>query len=384
MTRIILTLLIALATGLGEAQTAAGVQTPAMPPTPSSAQPPAVSQSPGNSMPEVSPEAAIITIHGLCPQGADASKPDACVTSVTKAQFEEMLGMINTTGQAYSPAALKSLAQRYAEFMVLGDAATKAGVDRDPRFLEAMRVARLRNLADAYRRYLEEKFQNLPPEEIRAYYSKNLTRYEQVRLSRIFLSYNSPKYMKQGHDEFKKKVQQMAGEIRERAAQGEDMDALQKEAYAKLELGTPPPSDLGFKRHGTLPPSMEQQVASLKAGEVSKVLEEPVGVSIFKVVFRGPMPLDIVKGEIVREISKDKIDTAMKTLLGSTKTDLNEQYFKTIPPPRPAGIPGSGPARNAGPGSPSGASGAAPGFGNPAPASNSGVAPTPPTTATPK
>ena len=378
MSRIILTLFMALATGLGEAQIAAGAQTPARPSTPNSAQPPVVSQSPGNAISEVSPEAAIITIHGLCPQGADTSKPDACVTSVTKAQFEEMLGMINATGQAYSPTALKSLAQRYAEFMVLGDAATKAGVDRDPRFLEAMRVARLRNLADAYRRYLEEKFQNLPPEEVKSYYSKNLARYEQVRLSRIFLSYNSPKYMKQGREEFKKKVQQTAGEIRERAAQGEDMDALQKEAYAKLELGTPPPSDLGFKRHGTLPPSMEQQVASLKGGEVSKVLEEPGGVSVFKVVFRGPMPLDVVKGEIVREISKDKIDTAMKTLLGSTKTDLNEQYFKTIPQPRPAGMPGSGPARNALPVSPSGASG----VGSPAP--NSGVVSTPPSTVTPK
>lgn len=364
MSRVLLIFVLAIATGLVEAQTP-GTAMPS--PTPKA---PVTPQPAGNPTPPVAPEAAVITIHGLCQPGADPSKPDACVTRVTKAQFEDMLRVINATGPMYSPLALKSLAQRYAEFLILSDAATKAGVDKDPRYLAAMNLARLRNLSDYYRRYLDEKSQQLSPEEIRAYYNQNLAKYQQLRISRIFLPGTNPKYMKQGREEYRKKVQKLAGELRQRALDGEEMDKLQKEAYSTLGLGLPPAtSDLGLKRHGTLPPSVEKQADSLKAGDISPVLEEPAGFTIIKVVTKGPASLDAVRTEIVQELARVRLDAALKAALGTTKTDMNEDYFKTTGT-RPPMIPGARPSRNAPPLAPGGVP-------TPAPAGPGSAQPTP-------
>ncbi len=138
----------------------------------------------------------------------------------------------------------------------------------------------------------------------------------------------------------------LAQKIRDRAAAGEDFDKLQKEAYDAVgNKGTPPPTAMGGKRRGTLPPKHEEDVFKLKVGDVSPPYDEQSGFFIYKVENKGVTPLDQAKPEIERKLQEDKTKDAITNLKNSVTTVYNDAYFG--PPPSASGAgpePPSGPA----------------------------------------
>lgn len=297
----------------------------------SKAAPPAVTpQPPVNPQEPVVPlDAAVITVHGVCPPGkAGATEnSDSCATVITRREFEAMLAVMNMANQAYSPAALRSMAETYAQLLALADAGQKAGIDKDPRFEEMMKIVRVRTMAEMYRRSLDEKFNAPSAEAIDAYYKDNITRFEQLKIDRVFLPLADPK-RPQDRVTFEKKARLAIGALRERAAKGEDMGALQAEAYKSLGLASPPSADLGGKRKGNFPPLVEKDIFALKPGEVTKVETDLAGFSFYKVRTREPIPLELVKTEITREMYQKNMEAAVKSATGRVHTDLNEQFFK--------------------------------------------------------
>jgi len=353
MMRIPLVLVLSSVVALAQAPDAAKPQTSPVPPAAQAAtpaKPAVVPPQPANTAApmaqNVAPNAAVITIHGVCPSGAAAAprgtgKAAKPATVLTKTQFENLINAINVNGQAFPPGALRNIAESYAQFLALADAAQKAGVDKDPKVQELLRVARLRALAEAYRHSLEEKYRNPSAQEITAYYNKNLAKFEQVKLSRVFVSKFNPKIPQDGRQEFEKKAQQVASDLRDRAAKGEDLDKLQKEAYTTLDLANPPAStDMGTKKRGTLPPPIEQEIFALQPSEVSKLETDPGGFAFYKLQSKETIALDQVRAEITRTIFQQHLETAMKAVIESTHTDLNDQYFGPRPTPGPTTIPG--------------------------------------------
>lgn len=325
---------------------------------------------------EVKPDAAVVTIHGLCPEGqGKAEQSDSCTLVLTRTQFETMISSINTTNQTYTKPALRSMASGYVTVLALADAAEKEGIEKDPRFQELMKVTRKRALADSYRRFLQEKYSNPSPEEIAEYYKQNINKFEQVKIDRILVPKVNPKRSQENRAEFEKKARQLAGEIRERAARGEDMNSLQVEAYKSLGLDSQPPAtELNPDRKGIVQQSVEQEVNALKPGEVTKVEEESSGFNIYKLRAKNTMPLEVAKAQIVRELSQKNFDAAMKAVTNRVNADFNEQFFK----PQPTG-PSQNPrvpARMSPPGNAPTGGGVAPPAspavtGSPAPATNS-------------
>jgi PPIC-type PPIASE domain len=316
-------------------QTSAAVgsaQQPVQPPTP------------------VAPDAPVVTIHGICPAGQPVmgeksgdkvGDKSSCALVLTRSQFETLISSINVTNQTYTTPALRSLATGYVAVLTLADAGEKAGVDKDPRFQEMMKVARARALADGYRRYLQEKYGNPSAEEIAAYYQQNTSKFEQMKIDRILVPRVNPKPQDRRPD-FEKKARALAAEIRERAANGEDMTALQVEAYKTLGLDSQPPqTEMTASRKGTFAPAVEQDINALKPGQVTKVEFEPSGFNIYKLRSRAALPLELAKSQIVRELSQQNIDAALKSVTGSVHSDLNEQFFDPHPSigPRPARVP---------------------------------------------
>lgn len=291
---------------------------------------------------ELPPDAVVISVHGVCPA---AKSP--CVTTISKDQFETIVSAmtLNTPGQALTAAAMRNFAENYVQSLTLADAAEKAGVDRDPRFQELMKIVRLRILADAYRHSLQEKFGNPSSQEIEAEYKLKPDKFDQVALDRIFIPKFNPKSPRENRAEFEKKAQQLAGELRDRAAKGEEMGKLQAEAYKSLGLTAPLTTDIGTRRAGALPPALEEAISGLKAGEVSKVGSEASGFTIYKVRNRETLPLDQVKGEIVRDIYQKKMEEALKAAQSRVHADFEEKFFgpkgPLIAPPaaRPARVP---------------------------------------------
>lgn len=319
--------------------------------TPKPATPPAQPESAS----KVAPTAAVITIKGICNnppakrpastaarKTAPAAPTGSCQTVITREQFEKLIHTVNPN---LPPAMRHNIAQAYVELMAFAQAAEKAGVENDPRFKEELHLARLRALADVYRRDLEDK--NKPsPQEIQAYYNQNLPKYEEIKLDRIFIPAKNPSAP--AKDDWEKKAEQVANDMHDRAAKGEDFEKLQKEAYTTLGLTIAPPNtSVGTRRRGMLTPAEEQELFALKAGDVSKLEQEPAGYIIYKIESKQTLPEDQVKEEISRELFRQKMESQMKSITSSVKADFNDQYFGPPNTPPVGMVPGAQP-----PGSP--------------------------------
>lgn len=289
---------------------------------------------------EVGPDTAVITIKGLCSTPARkpasgktagssaAAKP--CETVVTRKQLELL---IDTFRPNLQPAQRRMLAQQYAELLVVADAAGKAGVEKDPKVQEQIRIQKLQILVTAYTREMQQKEAEVPPADIEKYYKENSAKYEQAKLLRIYIPMVTTE---EGKPPDVAATRAVAEKIQQRAAAGEDFDQLQKEAFANSK-GTPPSADLGERRRGTLPPKQENAVFGLKAGEVSPALEEPSGFYIYKVVSKDEVPLDKVQEEIKGTLARERMRESMEKLRTSVKPEFNDAYFQSAAPPPAAG-----------------------------------------------
>jgi parvulin-like peptidyl-prolyl cis-trans isomerase-like protein len=275
----------------------------------------------------VAPNAAVVTIPGVCPKTTASAKSDSCQTVITKEQFNRMLSGMNLAAQISNPAAMRTFAESYAQLLALAGEGEKAGAENDPRFQELMRVARVRALADTYRHSLEEKYSNPPQEEIEAYYKENISKYDSFKVERIIIPSINNNRTPAARAEYQKKFQQMANDIHERAARGEETQKLQDEVYKTLSLPSPPKTDLGMKRKGGLPAGIEKDLLALKPGEVTKLENEMSGMNIYKLRSRDTIPLEYVKAEIVRDLHQKNMEAALKAVTGNIHPEFNEQFF---------------------------------------------------------
>lgn len=326
---------------------------PATPPSPQITLKPGTPPAQPESASKVAPTAAVITIKGICNNGPAkrpastatrktapaAAATGTCQTVISREEFEKLIQSVNPN---LPPAMRRNVAQAYVELMAFAQAAEKAGVENDPKFKEQIRLMRLQALASIYRRDLEDKSKNASPQDIQAYYSQNLPKYEEIKLDRIFIPAKNPS--SPAKDDWEKKAEQAANDIHDRAAKGEDFEKLQKEAYTTLGLTIAPPNtSVGTRRRGMLAPAEEQELFALKAGDVSKVEQEPAGFIIYKVESKQTLSQDQVKDEISRELSRQKMESQMKSVTSSVKADFNDQYFSAPNTPPVGMAPGAQP-----------------------------------------
>ncbi len=298
----------------------------------------------------IPPDQAVITVRGLCPaETGAASKPavpatSACVITVTKQQFDNLLKAFNPSNQPVPPAQRRKLAEAYVELLTFSEAAKAAGIENTSAYAEVMRVFRLKTLTDLYRNQLAEQLRNPPQQEIEAFYKENESKYEGAKLSRIYLPKNSPNAQATAEQkqDYQKKVAQVADDVQARSAKGEEIDKLQKEAYAALGITAPPPStDMNTARRGMFPPKLDQEIFSHKVGEVFRS-DDANGYMIYRVESRQPIPLETVKEDISNQIFRRKMEEKTKELTAPVHTDLDENYFgpagasaPTLRPPAP-------------------------------------------------
>src|SRR6478672_8609041 len=284
---------------------------------------------------ELLPDTPVISIKGLCPaenSPAVSNKVPSnsdCSMTVTKQQFDNLVKAFNTNNQAITPAQRRNLGQSYVELLIFSEAAKAAGIENTPAFIEVMRVLRMKTAGDLYRNQLAEQYRNPSEQEIEDYYKANQEKFEGSKLSRIFIptSDPDPQATAEKKADYQKKVPQVADDVQARAAKGEDMSKLQKDAYTALAIAaTPPTTDLGLARHGTFPPKIEQEIFSHKAGEVFRS-DEGTGHMIYRIESRQTSPLESVKAEITQQLFRQKMEAKTKELNSPVHTDYDEKYF---------------------------------------------------------
>jgi PPIC-type PPIASE domain len=330
MPSFILTLLLAAATA--PIQTAPTAQATSTKPTVVSAAKPASGAAASVKKAKIATSApAVITIHGLC-SGQQSAKPKAdaaCTTVVTKPEFDLLVNALNAIGPPFLPAQLHAVAQAYATTLLSYEAAKKAGVERDPRFAEVMRLARMRAMGDMYNALMQENARKIAPEAIEAYYNNNVEKFEELTLRRITLPRYNIANLKD--EEFAGKASKVAADIYDRAVKGEDLDKLQKEAFDALGLKNPPITTMAPVRRGVYAADQEKQLFALKPGEVAPIVQQASSLIIFKMESRETLSLAKARDEVSRILVKQKLDQQEQDRNSSVQIDYNEQYVGAQP-----------------------------------------------------
>jgi hypothetical protein len=306
------------------------------------------------SLPEskVAPDAAVITIHGLCgnvflPGSAVANSSSAapsaaadaaagsespnpnCETIITRQQFETLIRGISPVDPQFA----RGFARDYPETLMFARKAIEVGLDKDPGVQALLQYRYQQALYSIFKATLTRKAKNLSDAELEKFYNDNRARYEVFGLLRIHVpnqkthtpapGSSTPPKIDVAADEAAMKS--VAEKIRAEAVAGGDFETLQAKAYRLAgETEEPPDPDLGDKwTRDNFPADSQSAVFGLKPGQVSQPIHNANGWHIIKVVSRKTVPLseaaDMTRGMVVG----DQANSLRKAL----KTELNDQYF---------------------------------------------------------
>jgi PPIC-type PPIASE domain len=380
-----------------------GQAAPSAPPPPQPGQAPMASENkpPVDTSASVPANAAVLTIDGVCapqpktaaakgatakPASAAAKDADAktpasgCKTVITKAEFEKLVGALAPNP---TPQQKKQLAGVLPRVIAMSTAAKKEGLDKTPQYDETVKFVKMQVLTNQLQRKIQEQASDIKPEEIEKYYKDHPEMFEQYNVDRIFVPRtkqvdaeakeedekdekltDEQKKAKEAAekaktDEAEQAMTKLAEDLRTRAAAGEDMAKLQKEAFdaAGMKIESPTVNLPNVRRTG-LPPA-HSAIFDLKQGEVSQVISDAGGHYIYKINSKTEMPLDQAKNEIHGKMQNDRMREKMDSLNNSFKVETNEAYFgpggigpsapPRMPRPRPGMQPGPGSASNAAP-----------------------------------
>lgn len=276
---------------------------------------------------EPGPDAAVITIEGLCAK--PAATPAACKTVVTRAQFDKLATALDPKMPQQRR---RQLANAYAQSLILSEAAQKRGLDSKPETQQILHFVRIQTLSQLLGRELQEEAKNVPPAEEQKYYDEHKDRFTEATLQRIFLPKNPPEAGATPPDD-KAKAEREAAlkaeavKIQAAAAAGGDFDKLQKQAYDDLAMkSTPPPTQAGVMRQGSLPPA-QAKVFDLQPGQVSEPLDTPAGFYVYKLVSKKTLTLAEAKSEIDNMLAGERMQQLMESITKNTKPVFNEEYF---------------------------------------------------------
>ena len=296
-------------------------------------------QAPPASASRVAPDAAVITIKGLCAQAAPpstASSPNPpCQTVITRAQFEELTDAI-LTNMKFSRK--RQLASAYPNLLAMAREAEARGLEKSWRFEQRLAFARVQILSQELVRQIDEESARMPEKDIEDYYHSHAALFERATLERIFIPNRkrmdplpkgkvTPETLKAQRKEAEDAMTRVAEELRARAAAGDDFVRLQKEAYAEAgATDVPPNPSLGQLRSSSLPPA-HACAFDLKPGEVSQVLSDSTGHYVYKLDAKGIAPFEEVKGEIDKTLEHQHREEAVQAVQRPITTELNKAYF---------------------------------------------------------
>ena len=370
-----------------------GQAAPGAPPPP---QPGPAPTAPVDNSASVPATAAVLTIDGVCPAqpktaaakdatakpaaaGAKASEAKTssgdCKTVITKAEFEKLVAALapNPTAQQK-----KQLAGVLPRVIAMSTEAKKEGLDKSPQYDETVKFVKMQVLTNQLQRKIQEQASDIKPEEVEKYYKDHPEMFAQYNVDRIFVPRtkqveaeakeddekdekltDEQKKAKEAADKAKtdeaeQAMTKLASDLHTRAAAGEDIVKLQKEAFDAAGMKIESPTvNLPNVRSTGLPPA-HAAVFDLKPGQVSEVISDSGGHYIYKMNSKTEMTLDQAKNEIHGKMQNDRMREKMDKLNNSFKVETNEAYFGPggvgpMPPPRmPRPRPGMPPAGPAG------------------------------------
>jgi hypothetical protein len=289
----------------------------------------------------VAPDAAVLTIKGLCARAtaSSAASPSnpSCQTVITRAQFEKLTDALLAN---MKPSMKRQIASSYPNLLAMAREAEARGLDKTPRVEERIGFSRLQILSQELIRQIDEESAKVSNKEIEDYYHDHAAAFAQASLERVFIPNRkqmdplpkekaTPEALKAQRKESEDAMTQVAEQLRARAAAGEDFVKLQKDAYAAAgATDVPPNPSLGQLRFGSLQPA-HASAFDLKPGQVSQVLSDSTGHYIYKLDDKGIEPLDELKDEIHKTLQNQHREETIQAIQHPIITEINQAYFGT-------------------------------------------------------
>jgi hypothetical protein len=327
----------------------------------------------------------VITLDYCSGAVATAATKTACKKVITKAEFDGILDAAipksrRPAGADVPPQVKQAVAREYLNMYIMAREAERRGYENKPLAQEMLNLSRMQVLSMVLNQDLQEKTKPTNS-EIQKYYDDNPSAFIEVGLRRLYIPKPAPVQpptptpatnaanaftapapalaaaaagtgksgdVAKSTDATKaadapkppdpEVLKAAAEKFRDRAAAGEDLDKLEKEAFeAAGNKQTAPPTQMGSRRRGVLPPDQDAEVFALNPGQVSKLIENPGGFYLYKVETKRTQPLSEVKDEIQRKLQPEKLNDARTAITGKVKSNFNEKYFGGAV----AGAPGS-------------------------------------------
>lgn len=275
---------------------------------------------------DVSPDAPVLTIKGLCASTkATSSVSQPCQTVVTREQFEKLVLAIQPSLDQHTK---QQIGRAYPDFLIMANEAQQSGLDKTSRFEERLAFARLQILSQELVRQIQLQAADVPDKDIEDYYQNNAHDFLTADLQRIVVPLHA-----ESEKTTPESLKKEAETLRASAAAGEDFSKLQKAAYtfAGVSGNTEPDPNLRNMRRRSLP--MTQASAfDLHPGEVSPVITDGTGHYIYKMVSKGTAPLESVKKEIWNTLRQERSKKMIENVQKPFTTEVNHAYFGTEVP----------------------------------------------------
>jgi hypothetical protein len=275
---------------------------------------------------KVAPDAAVITIKGLCAQSlptSSGSSDSGCTTIITRGQFEKLTEALQTNMR---PSRQRQLAHAYPGLLVMAREAEARGIENNPRFQERMQFARVQILSQELIRQIEHDSMNVSDQDIEKYYKNHADLFNTATLERIFVPLGKRADLAAVSQPSEPMVK-VAENLRARAIAGEPFIKLEQEAYQAAGMTEVPPNpSLGQVKQSGLP-AAQAAVFELNPGEVSQVLSTSAGLYIYKMDSKQKPSLDAVKDEIRKTIQNQQREQAINAIQESINPQFNSAYF---------------------------------------------------------
>lgn len=109
-----------------------------------------------------------------------------------------------------------------------------------------------------------------------------------------------------------------ADAILKRLMKGEDFGKVAREESIGPEAKTG--GDFGFVSQGSMPEEIDAAIFSQKPGEIGPVVRSPFGYHIFKIIEKDKKGWDVIKGQVLTDLRKQKEDQEYALWLGALRS----------------------------------------------------------------
>ncbi len=249
---------------------------------------------------------------------------------ITQKDFYESLKVYSTEIQNAVKAnrqLQQKFLQRLMELELFSSVAREKGIDRIPEVKRRMEILVNDFLSkELLSREVVDKIQ-VSEDDMKQYYKANREQFkkpEEVRARHILI-----KVKKDASPEEKKAARKKAEEILEKIKKGEDFASL-AEKYSDDPGSAKKGGDLGYFPRGRMVKPFEDAAFSLKAGEVSDIVETKFGYHIIKVEEKKPagyQPFEAVKDRIRKELIKKVQSEKVKEYVGKLMKERNVKLY---------------------------------------------------------